>query len=138
MSEYKQFKRKTSHDVAVDRELKNINFLLHRVVFIARHDHDVIHIVFHLCDNSTCFNSMHIVNEIMKNNNRRKNCKGDILCFFYEHILMRQYQHNFSCIKMQSSFNDVFCCFHNYFEHLSLSFSMSFASASQFFDSFQF
>ena len=137
MNEYKQFKRKISHDVAVDRKSKNINFLLHRVVFIARHDHDVIHITFHLCDNSAYFNSMHIMNEIIKNNNRRKSCKGDILYFFHEHTLMRQCQHNFFCIEMQSSSDDVSYYFHNYFEHLFLSFSMSFVFASQFFGSFQ-
>ena len=137
MNEYKQFKRKISHDVVVDRESRNINFLLHCVVFIARYDHDVIHIIFYFCDNLTCFNSMHIMNEIIKNNNRRKNCKDDILCFFYKHILIRQCQYNFFCIEMQSSFDDVFYCFHDYFDCLSLLFSMSFVSVSQFFGSFQ-
>ena len=137
MGGYKQFKRKTPHDVAAGRESRGTNFLLHRVAFIARHGHDVTHTASHLCDNSACFNPMHIVDETMRDNNRRKGCKGDILCPFHGHILVRQCQHNPPCIGMQPPPGDVSCCLHDYLDRLPLPPSVPFASAPQPFGSSQ-
>lgn len=74
------------------------NFLLHKVAYVAKHGLDVAGTTSHLCGRSNCFNGDHVVDETSAENNRRKGCRGIVICPEHRHQIVDLCGHQPKCI----------------------------------------
>ena len=124
---HKQFKRNLPETIAAGQVGKNtgVNFLLHRVSFVAKNGRDVVNTGSHLCDIPRCFNPDHICDEDMVHNNSRKGCQGVIHCPTHDLLLVDLCRHQPKCLRPQPP--NVACC-HEHFLARQLALPVPFAS----------
>jgi Zinc-binding loop region of homing endonuclease len=108
---YAQIKRKTPAQILSGDNDKNtgVNFLFHRIAYVSKHGEDVKDGASHLCGVARCFNPDHIVDEPIKENNRRKGCNGILICPHHGTEIVNLCAHSPPCIK--STPKDLVCCF---------------------------
>lgn len=107
---YAQFKMVTPAQRAAGPVEKNrgINFLMHKVAYVAEYGLDVQHTASHLCARPHCFNPKHIVDESILKNNQRKGCVGEVRCLAHNHTIVDLCTHEPKCVKISSA--GIYCC----------------------------
>lgn len=110
---YAQIKRNTNAQLArpggAGRN-NGVNFLMHRIAYVSKHNRDVQHSASHLCGNPGCFNPDHIADETIELNNRRKGCIGLLKCPQHGEVIADLCDHHPKCIKEQPSPEKIRCC----------------------------
>lgn len=87
-------------DAAAGRPVQRnseVNFLMHRVAFLAMYGRDVQGTTSHLCENRACIS--HVWDEPHGENLARKSCIPDILCLVHGTLLREFCRHTPRCIK---------------------------------------
>lgn len=74
-----------------------VNLLIHRVAFLARHGRDVNGVASHTCENRNCI--LHVVDETQSTNLSRRDCPPSIVCPVHGTVLYSFCQHNPRCQK---------------------------------------
>ncbi len=82
-----------------------VNFLLHRVSFLAMHGRDTTGVGSHLCSHKNCL--LHVVDEPQSVNVSRSHCPPPIVCPRHDTVLWDDCQHNPKCLKTPEIGN---CC----------------------------
>jgi len=105
---YGQVFRKKNSELHLTGRASQTTFLLHVCAYLARTGLGINGQASHLCDNRSCFNPDHIMDEPPQVNNSRKGCPGQIICGFHHHIIVDLCPHRPTCIRPERY--DISCC----------------------------